>query len=90
MRYYWYGNRVGGFSNTTGIAPEGNDYKFIGHFSKECSINRNMYLLKCTDSETPQTNFQNPFTNDKRTFTKNDILKLYEAMDEMDEIIVVK
>lgn len=90
MRFWWYGNKVGGFSNTSGLAPESKDYKFIGNFTKEHYINKNMYLLKCIDSENPQTEFINPFSSVKETFTKDDILKLYESMDEMDEIIIVR
>ena len=90
MRYWWYGNQVGGFSNITGITPESEHYKYIGNFTKEHFINKNMYILKCTDRELMQKEFQNPFNVGKVVFTKDDILKLYESMDEMDEIIITR
>ena len=88
MRYWWYSNKLGGFSNVTGEPPIENNYKFIGMFDKEVNINSNMYLLKCTDSEVSKTQFKNPFTPHKQQFSKADILKLYESMSESDKIIV--
>lgn len=90
MRFWWYGDRIGGFSNETGIPPKDELYKFIGRFRKEQPINKNMYLLKCTETEVLQKEFKNPFETNKRTFTKNDILRLYESMDDTDEIIITK
>lgn len=87
-RDYWYSNLLGGFSSINGNAPPSDKYKFIGTFNKEVNINSNMVLIKCTDTETQQKEFKNPFHKSKRVFCKKDIKLLFESMDELDNIVI--
>lgn len=88
MRYYWYGTDIGGFSNISGELPMDIRYKFIGQFEKYNFINSNMCLIKCTDSENLQKRYVSPFKPNKKEFDKQDILNLYESMDESDKIVI--